>query len=110
MRLKNSGFQAMVLILSITSTWAAAATVHHDLEVRIQPDQNSLQVVNRVSFLDAVTPDENGAYRFVLHAGLEPKVATPGWRLQLQDGPAEAGFMGINATTEKLSENVPLDA
>ncbi len=110
MRLKNSGFQTMVLILSITSTWAAAATVHHDLEVRIQPDQNSLQVVNRVSFLDAVTPDENGAYRFVLHAGLEPKVATPGWRLQLQDGPAEAGFLGINATTETVSENVPLDA
>ena len=110
MRLKNSGFQTMVLILSITSTWAAAATVHHDLEVRIQPDQNSLQVVNRVSFLDAVTPDENGAYRFVLHAGLEPKVATPGWRLQLQDGPAEAGFLGINATTDTVSENVPLDA
>ncbi len=110
MRLKNSGFQTMVLILSMTSTWAAAATVHHDLEVRIQPDQNSLQVVNRVSFLDAVTPDENGAYRFVLHAGLEPKVATPGWRLQLQDGPAEAGFLGINATTDTVSENVPLDA
>ena len=110
MRLKNSGFQTMVLILSLTSTWAAAATVHHDLEVRIQPDQNSLQVVNRVSFLDAVTPDENGAYRFVLHAGLEPKVATPGWRLQLQDGPAEAGFLGINATTDTVSENVPLDA
>ena len=110
MRLKNSGFQTMVLILSITSTWAAAATVHHDLEVRIQPDQNSLQVVNRVSFLDAVTPDENGAYRFVLHTGLEPKVATPGWRLQLQDGPAEAGFLGINATTDTVSENVPLDA
>ena len=110
MRLKNSGFQTMVLILSMTSTWAAAATVHHDLEVRIQPDQNSLQVVNRVSFLDAVTPDENGAYRFVLHAGLEPKVATPGWRLQLQDGPAEAGFLGINATTDTVSKNVPLDA
>ena len=110
MRLKNSGFQTMVLILSITSTWAAAATVHHDLEVRIQPDQNSLRVVNRVSFLDAVTPDENGAYRFVLHTGLEPKVATPGWRLQLQDGPAEAGFLGINATTDTVSENVPLDA
>ena len=110
MRLKNSGFQTMVLILSITSTWAAAATVHHDLEVRIQPDQNSLRVVNRVSFLDAVTPDENGAYRFVLHKGLEPKVATPGWRLQLQDGPAEAGFLGINATTDTVSKNVPLDA
>ncbi|MCJ7754325.1 MAG: hypothetical protein MUP13_07150, partial [Thermoanaerobaculales bacterium] len=110
MILKHSGFQTTVLILLITSTWAAASTVHHDLEVRIQPDQNSLQVVNRVSFSDAVTPDENGAYRFVLHSGLEPRVATPGWRLQPQDGPAEAGFLGINATTDTVSENVPLEA
>ena len=110
MSFRLRGFSTIVLVLSITSTWVAAATVHHDLEVRIQPDRNSLQVVNRVSFSDAVTPDENGAYRFVLHAGLEPRVATPGWRLQPQDGPAEAGFLGINATTDTVSENVPLEA
>ncbi len=110
MSLKHSGFQTMVLILFLTSTSAAAATVHHDLEVRIQPDQHSLQVLNRVNFSEAVAPDENGAYRFVLHAGLEPRVETPGWRLQQQDGPAEAGFLGINATTDTVSENVPLEA
>jgi hypothetical protein len=110
MSLKHSGYQTMVLILFITSTWAAAGTVHHELEVRIEPDQNSLQVVNRVSFSGAVTADENGAFRFVLHAGLEPRVATPGWRLQPQDGPVEAGFLGINATTDTVSENVPLEA
>ncbi len=110
MSMRVKGFLTIVLVLCITSTWVAAATVHHDLEVRIQPDRNSLQVVNRVSFSDAVTPDENGAYRFVLHAGLEPRVATPGWRLQPQDGPAEAGFLGINATTDTVSENVPLEA
>jgi len=110
MSLKHSGFRTMVLILFLTSTSAAAATVHHDLEVRIQPDQHSLQVLNRVNFSEAVAPDENGAYRFVLHAGLEPRVETPGWRLQQQDGPAEAGFLGINATTDTVSENVPLEA
>ena len=102
MSVRHKGFVTVVVILGITSSWAAAATVHHDLEVRIQPDQNSLQVVNRVSFSDAVTADETGAYRFVLHAGLEPRVATPGWRLQPQDGPAEAGFLGINATTDTV--------
>ena len=110
MSFRNTGFLTMVVILCIASTWAAADTVHHDLEVRIEPDQNSLQVVDRVSFVDAVAIDENGAYRFVLHAGLEPRVATPGWRLQPQDGPAEAGFLGINATTDTVSENVPLEA
>ncbi len=107
---RKTRFLTMFVILSIASTWALAGTVHHDLEVRIQPQQNSLQVVNRVSFSDAVTPDESGAYRFVLHAGLEPRVVTPGWRLLPQDGPAEAGFLGINATTDTVSENVPLEA
>ncbi len=68
MSIRYSGFLTMVVILCIASTWAAAGTVHHDLEVRVEPDQNSLQVVNRVSFSYAVSPDENGAYRFVLHA------------------------------------------
>jgi len=110
MRFRHTGFLTIVMILCIASTWAAAGTVHHDLEVRIEPDQNSLQVVDRVSFVDAVAIDENGAYRFVLHAGLDPRVATPGWRLRPQDGPAEAGFLGINATTDTVSENVPLEA
>jgi len=112
MSVRHKGFVTVVviLVLCITSTWVAAATVHHDLEVRIQPDQNSLQVVDRVTFKEAVTADETGAYRFVLHAGLEPRVATPGWTLQLQDGPAKAGFLGINATTDTVSEKVPLEA
>ncbi len=112
MSVRHKGFVTVVviLVLCITSTWVAAATVHHDLEVRIQPDQNSLQVVDRVTFKEAVTADEDGAYRFVLHAGLEPRVATPGWTLQLQDGPVEAGFLGINATTDTVSDNVPLEA
>jgi len=110
MSMRRTGFLAIFLILSITSTWVAAGTVHHDLEVRIEPAGHRLQVVDRVSFVEVVTADETGAYRFVLHAGLEPRVATPGWRLQPQGGPAEAGFLGINATTDTVSENVPLEA
>jgi hypothetical protein len=110
MSLRQTKILAMVAVFFIAATGAAAGTVHHDLEVRIEPAKNSLQVVNRVSVLDAVKPDENGAYRFVLHAGLEPRVLTPGWRLQPQDGPVTAGFLGINATTDTVSENVPLEA
>jgi hypothetical protein len=107
---RHPGFLSAFVILCIASTWGLAATVHHDLEVQIEPDKSSLRVIDRVSFQDAVSPDESGAYRFVLHAGLQPRVATPGWRLQPQDGPAEAGFLGINATTDTVSENVPLEA
>ena len=110
MRSEYRGFLTVVVVLCIASTWAAAATVHHDLEVGIEPGQHSLEVVDRVSFSEAVAADENGAYRFVLHAELEPRVTTPGWRLQPQEGPAEAGFLGINATTDTVSENVPLEA
>ncbi len=110
MSLRQMKFLAMVAICSMAATWAAAGTVHHDLEVRIEPGKNSLQVADRVSISDAVNPDENGAYRFVLHAGLEPTVVTPGWRLEPQEGPVTAGFLGINATTDTVSENVPLEA
>ena len=110
MSLRNTSFLTLVAIFCFASTGALAGTVHHDLKVRIEPDENGLQVVNRLSFVDAVETDENGAYRFVLHAGLEPRVATPGWRLLPQDGPVEAGFLGINATTDTVSENVPLEA
>ena len=107
---RHRGFQTAFVIVCIVPTLALSGTLHHELEVRIAPGRHSLQVVNRVGVLDAVTPDENGAYRFVLHAGLEPKVATPGWRLQPLEGPVEAGFLGINATTDTVSENVPLEA
>jgi hypothetical protein len=88
----------------------AAGTLHHDLEVRIEPSENRLQVVDRVDLAGAVKADKDGAFRFVLHAGLEPRVATPGWRLQAQEGPVKAGFFGINATTDTVPENVPLEA
>jgi len=110
MKIRHARFLTAFVFLCVASTSVAAGTVHHDLEVRIEPGQSSLQVVDRVSFVDAVAIDENGAYRFVLHAGLEPRVANLGWRLQPQDGPVEAGFLGINATTDTVSENVPLEA
>lgn len=110
MSFRHKGLLTMVVILCVMSSWASAGTVHHDLEVRIEPETHRLQVVDLVSFADAVSADENGAYRFVLHAGLEPRVATPGWRLEPQDGPVEAGFLGINATTDTVSTNVPLEA
>ncbi len=90
--------------------WVSAQTLHHRLSVRIQPAEHTLEVVDRVSLNEAVLPDESGAYRFVLHGGLEPSLLTEGWRLESVDGPVEAGFFGINATTATVAERVPLEA
>jgi hypothetical protein len=88
----------------------AAGEVHHDLKVRIETADNRLEVVDRVTLAEAVTADETGAYRFVLHAGLQPRVVSPGWRLRPEEGPVEADFLGINATTDTVGTNVPLEA
>ncbi len=106
-RLCHSTFVA-ILFTAVAS--AAAGVVHHDLEVLIEPAAHRLQVVDRVDFEAAVTADGSGAFRFVLHAGLSPQVTTPGWSLERLEGPVEAGFFGINATTDTVSEKVPLEA
>ena len=99
-----------LVVLVFTAPVLANEDVHHSLEVRIDPADHRLQVVDSLNFVDAVTADHTGAYRFVLHAGLDPRVVSPGWRLQKMDGPVEAGFFGINATTDTVGENVPLEA
>jgi aminopeptidase N len=99
-----------VAVFCLTAAWVTAAPLHHDLEVRIEPEGHRIQVIDSVSFQEAVKADEDGAYRFVLHGGLGPRVTTPGWRLEAQEGQVEADFLGINATTETVPNNVPLEA
>jgi aminopeptidase N len=102
-------------VLATAAAWALAATgfsaetIHHDLKVRIDPAENAVEVVDDLSLNGAVVADDSGAYHFVLHAGMAPRVTTPGWRLEPAGGPVEADFFGINATTETVSENVPLE-
>jgi hypothetical protein len=76
------------------------------LTVRLNPAAHTLQAIDRIS-LNGVTPDANGAYRFVLHAGLDPTVVTPGWTLRAVPGRVPGDFLGINATT-KTAGDVPL--
>jgi len=83
--------------------------LHHDLNVRIDPVQHRIEVVDRIDRLGSVVRDAEGGYRFVLHAGMAPEVTTPGWRLGAVEDAVEAGFLGINATTETLEDTVPLE-
>ena len=86
---------------------AATAPIQHQLRVRLAPATHSIRVVDRIRLAEAVTPDADGAIRFVLHAGLEPHVTTPGWKLETVLGEPAGDFLGINATTETAG-NVPL--
>ena len=100
----------IAVVLWVAAAGFAADPIHHDLTVHIQPTQHTVQVTDVVDVSTAVAPDGGGAYRFVLHAGLHPEVATRGWRLEPVPGPVTAEFFGINATTDTVAEAVPLEA
>ena len=108
--IRRACVMSLTVALCAAVPCVAAGPVHHQLQVQIQPDAHTLQVLDRVSFRHVVSADENGAYRVLLHAGLSPRVVTPGWRFERLEDPVEAGFFGINATTETVSKNVPLEA
>ncbi len=103
-------FIGVSALLALAGTAAAAEKLHHRLLVRLQPEAHTVEVVDAMSLEGAVMADEDGAFRFVLHAGLNPRVETPGWSLEPLTGPVEAGFFGINATTDTVPDNVPLEA
>ncbi len=102
-----------VLAVAAAVSWSAIAagaeTVHHALDVHLDPAAHRLAVMDTITMGEAVAPDEDGAYRFVLHAGLEPRVLTRGWRLEAEGDGVSADFFGINATTATVADTVPLE-
>ena len=99
-----------ILALATCSVAAAAAPTHHELEVRLDPGTHRIDVVDTILLGRDVAIDADGTSHVVIHAGLAPEVTSPGWRLEPVDGPVEADFFGINATTDTVAENVPLEA
>ena len=88
---------------------AAAEPLHHALQVRLDPAAHRVDVVDRLTLGDQLRPDADGAYRFLLHAGLAPEVTTAGWRLEPVPGPVSGEFLGLNASTETVADTVPLE-
>ncbi len=99
---------AMVVAATAVIEVRAAAPVHHDLTVRLQPEAHRVEVVDRLT-LDGVATDDAGGYRFVLHAGLQPEVVGDRWRLERVPGEPDGELLGLNATTETVAEGVPLE-
>ena len=103
---------SIVALALLAIAWfpSMASDAHHELEVRLDPAGHRIDVVDRLLLGRDLSIDPDGTYHMVLHAGLAPEVATPGWRLEPVEGPVEASFFGINATTDTVAENVPLEA
>jgi len=104
----RSAIVVSVFLAASIPCWSSPT--HHELEVRFDPSAHRIEVVDRVLVGRDVALDADGTYHLVLHAGLAPKVVTPGWQLEAVAGPIEATFFGINATTDTVAENVPLEA
>ncbi len=60
----------------------AAATVHHQLDVALEPEEHSLRVTDRISWTEEITGDRLKLV-FDLHAGLKPRVLAPPASLSL---------------------------
>lgn len=96
--------RSLCCALTLLSTAAVAwTTPHHSLVVSLSPQSHRLEVQ------DVLTPPAGNEVGFVLHAGLEPRVVTPGWRLERIEGETSAAFAGINATTSTVPSAAPLD-
>ncbi len=83
-------------------------SLHHRLSVQLDVAAHHLRVVDRIT-LDT-TPEAVGdrSFRFVLHADLDPRTESHGWRLE-STGPATSDFLGINASSTTVADAVPLE-
>ncbi|MCK5378299.1 MAG: M20/M25/M40 family metallo-hydrolase, partial [Acidobacteria bacterium] len=98
-----------IVVLCLVGVAAGQDVLHHDLTITLNPDSHRIDVVDLINPVGRVAGDAEGAYRFVLHAGLAPEVVAPGWRLEPVEGEITANFFGINATTATVEDTVPLE-
>ena len=96
-----------MLLLLLAPALAQADPPHHELQVRLDPNGHSFSVDDTIR-LGELQPEEDGAYHFLLHAGLEPELQGRGWRLEPSSMEATAAFVGINDAAEEAQ--VPLEA
>lgn len=59
-----------LFVLLFAAGWTAAAAVHHQLRVTLEPGSNSLRVEDRIRL-----PEDSGRHLFVLHRDMSPELA-----------------------------------
>ena len=106
--IRQAGLMSLTVALWAGVPCAAAGPVHHQLQVQIQPDAHTLQVMDRVSFREAVSADENGDYRLELAKGdtvtfcRRPIEETNFEVVPIPVDEAGRNLFGLNKKTERL--------
>jgi hypothetical protein len=77
---------------------------HHDIVMKIVPEQGELQIVDKITCSD-MNPQQ--PFCFVLHGTLKVTLASAGWKLE-NLGTMEGGNVGINSYFPDLKGMVPL--
>jgi hypothetical protein len=87
-----------VIVILLLTPLQAAAWVHHDLDVALDPGRHHISVTDRVTLSEA----HRGRLRFRIHAGLSPKLLDPG--ATLRPVPAEHGDSAVESYRIELPE------
>jgi len=84
------------------------AALHHQLKVRLDPGAHRIEVRDTLSSSDGGRDLVANGLRFVLHAGLAPRVVTKRWRLEPNDETLAIGGIGLDAIASNNDHAVKL--
>jgi aminopeptidase N len=84
-------FVLLLLLVARLESGYAQPLIRHDLQVVLQPPRHRIQVTDTITL-----PAEAGqTWDFVLHAGLQPSISTPGVRLRPRPATSTAAADGV---------------
>ena len=86
-------FLSLIFVFSLSAS-LNAGVISHDLKIRINPAQNSLEAEDSITL-----PEHTGGIVFSLHKGLSPSVLTAGAELkEITSSPSDAIFTKYSLT------------
>jgi len=106
----TAGLLFLSLSIALSSPVLAADVLHHRITLKLDPQEHRINAVDTISHLGVLPKDSDGAYRFLLHEGLNPHVRGESWKIEKTSEKGDSGFLGINSTTENLSGGPGLEA
>jgi len=97
---------ALVALASPGIRAATDATTRHALEVRLDPAERRIEVVDRVTLPAAA---RGASVTFALHAGLVPVLGDEGLALRRLEGDPDPAAFGLPPGSDPFPDDVPVD-
>ncbi len=97
--------QKLYLLLLVWGTWAVAqqATLHHAIKVQVFPYQQTIQVIDTLTFNEQPLPK---TLTFTLHSGLHISSLTPDVKLELQETGVQGTDLGMDVEAPEVLKRV----